>query len=82
MPHNMGSLDRALRVLIAAPALTALGLLSFAPGTVLSVVALALAGVMLATSAIGFCPLYVPLGISTRREAAENRGGTRAAAQH
>ena len=82
MPRNMGTLDRALRLLIAAPALTALGLLAFAPGTAPSVVALALAGVMLATSATGFCPLYVPLGISTRREGAENRGGTRAAAQH
>jgi hypothetical protein len=61
----MGTLDRAVRALVAAPVLIVLGFV-LGTGTVLGVVAFVLAGIMLATAAVGFCPAYVPLGISTR----------------
>ena len=82
MKRNMGTLDRVLRTVIVAPALIIVGLVVFEVGSVLSIVAFVLAGVMLATSAVGFCPNYVPLGISTLPPTAGSRGHTRAAMQH
>lgn len=78
MPRNMGTIDRALRVFVAVPVLTGLSLGVFGVGSVLGIVALALAVVMLATSAIGFCPLYAPLGLST---CARKSDGNRVAVQ-
>ena len=82
MKRNMGRLDRVLRTIVVAPALIIVGLVVFEVGSVLSIVAFVLAGVMLATSAVGFCPNYVPLGISTVASTAGSRGDTRAAMQH
>jgi len=77
MTQNMGTLDRGLRVLVAAPALAALGFFVFTPGSVASIIAFGLAGIMVATAAIGFCPLYVLPGISTcpLRAATGGKGG-------
>lgn len=65
MNKNMNTLDRSLRTFVVAPAAivaaSALGVGSVA-GVLLLVVALA----MLATSAVGFCPLYALLHINTR----------------
>lgn len=63
MKTNMGGADRAVRVVLAIvfAALWYTGTVSGALGTVL----LVLAVVFLGTSAIGFCPLYMPLGINT-----------------
>jgi Protein of unknown function (DUF2892) len=73
--RNMGTLDRVIRAIVIAPVLVVLGALVFQPGSPLSLIAFALAGIMLATSAVGFCPLYAPLGISTcPRRAANARG--------
>jgi hypothetical protein len=47
-----------------APALIAAAFLA-GFGSVLGVVAIVLAVVMLATAAVGFCPLYVPLHLHT-----------------
>jgi len=64
MKHNMGTTDRLVRALLVAPALLILAaLLGFA--TVAGVVATVLAVVMLATAAVGFCPLYVPFHLRT-----------------
>lgn len=66
MKKNMGSADRTIRVLIAA----LLGILIFAgqiagvTATILGILAI----VFLLTSAVGFCPLYVPLKRSTRKK--------------
>jgi hypothetical protein len=64
MTRNMGGLDRALR-LIAALALIPAWLLT----TILwqELVLGALIVVLLVTSATGFCPGYLPFGISTVR---------------
>jgi hypothetical protein len=64
MNKNMGALDRIVRLAVAAAIaiLYATGSLSGTLGIVLAVVAV----IFVVTSAVGFCPLYVPLGISTR----------------
>jgi hypothetical protein len=63
MKKNMGNADRLIRVVLAVilAALYFTGTVSGTPGTILVVVA----AVFLLTSAIGFCPLYAPLGLST-----------------
>ncbi len=60
---NMGSADRIIRVSIAAivGVLYLTGTISGAIGVIL----LVLAGVMVLTSLISFCPLYAPFGIRT-----------------
>lgn len=63
MKRNMGNLDRGIRLAIAAivAVLIVTGTVSGALAIVLGV----LAAVFVLTSAIGFCPLYAPFGIST-----------------
>jgi hypothetical protein len=63
MKKNMGSVDRIIRVLIAA-AIAVLYFMGIITGT-LGIVALVLAGVFLLTSLVATCPLYVPFGINT-----------------
>ena len=65
MKHNMGRVDRLVRAFVAAPLLIVFGFV-FGTGSVLGVVAFVLAGIMVATAAVGYCPGYVPFGISTR----------------
>lgn len=60
---NVGGPDRALRV-AAGSALLLAGLFLFRGGFWLIGIGLALLLVGLA----GFCPMYVPLGISTRKQ--------------
>ncbi|MGE0451303.1 MAG: DUF2892 domain-containing protein [Vicinamibacterales bacterium] len=65
MKQNMGATDRTLRAIVAV----GVGIL-YVAGAISGTVALlvgALAIVFLATSAVGWCPIYGPLGISTRR---------------
>ena len=65
MKKNMGTVDRTLRTLAAV----GVGVLYFT-GTISGTLALVLgafAVVFLATSFVGSCPLYSPLGISTRK---------------
>jgi len=57
MTKNMNNLDRGLRAFVVAPAAVIVALLVGA-GSAAGVVLIALAAVMLATSAVGFCPLY------------------------
>ncbi len=65
MKANMGTIDRALRagMAILILILYAGGYISGTVAIVLGIVALA----FLLTSAIGWCPVYAPLGLSTRR---------------
>jgi hypothetical protein len=63
MKKNMGSLDKGLRVLIAA----VIAILYFFDviGGTLAYVLMGVAIVLLLTSFLNFCPLYAPFGIST-----------------
>jgi hypothetical protein len=63
MKENMGSVDKVLRVLVAA-LIVVLYLTNVISGTV-AVVLLGLGIVFLLTSFMSFCPLYLPFGIST-----------------
>jgi hypothetical protein len=65
MSRNMNNSDRALRTLLVAPAAIIVAIVVGA-GSLAGIVLLALAAIMLATSAIGFCPLYKLLHINTR----------------
>jgi hypothetical protein len=66
MKKNMGTIDRAIRVLIAV----VLAILFFAKVItgVAGVVLLILASVFVITSLFGFCPLYFPFGIKTNKK--------------
>ena len=66
MTKNMGNVDRALRIILALVVLFLY--LSDRISGVLAAVLGILALVFVATSAIGFCPLYVPLKISTTKK--------------
>lgn len=65
MIKNMNTLDRVLRALVVAPLLV-IAALFVGVGTILGVVLLVLAAVMLATAAVGFCPLYALFHLNTR----------------
>ena len=64
MKINIGSADRKVRAFVVAPVLLLAGLL-VGPGGWLAIVLYVLAGVMLATSAVSFCPLYALAGLRT-----------------
>jgi uncharacterized membrane protein YccC len=66
MKANMGTLDRAVRIIIAivVGVLYYMGIIEGTVGYVL----MALAVIFLATSFISFCPLYWPFGISTKKK--------------
>ena len=63
MQKNMGTLDRSLRLLVAA-VITSLYFMQVISGTV-AIVLLVLAAVFILTSLVGTCPLYLPFGLST-----------------
>lgn len=63
MKTNMGNIDRALRVLVAI-VIVVFYFTGHISGTS-AIILLVLATVFVLTSTVGFCPLYLPLGIST-----------------
>jgi hypothetical protein len=74
--NNMGSLDRALRAFVVAPAAI---VVAFALGasSIGGIVLFVVAGIALVTGASGRCPSYVLLRIDTR-----GRGHARAPLPH
>lgn len=64
MPRNMGALDRGLRAFVVLPVAIVLAFVIGA-GTVGGIILFVVAGIMLASSASGFCPTYTLIGIST-----------------
>jgi uncharacterized MAPEG superfamily protein len=63
MKKNMGSTDRVVRTIVAI-VFAALYFTNIITGTA-GLVLLVLSAVFLLTSLIGFCPLYLPFGISS-----------------
>jgi hypothetical protein len=63
---NMGTLDRIIRLVIAA----AIAILYFTGNlSGLAVIILGiLALIFVVTSFVGFCPLYLPFGLTTRKQ--------------
>lgn len=64
MKLNLGGYDRIARIAIAA--LLVLGAWWLGFGSIAGIVLLVLAVVLVATSAIGFCPLYAAFGLTTK----------------
>jgi hypothetical protein len=69
MTHNVGTVDRAVRAVLGLGALV--WAFSAGLGSALGIVLVVVAVVLLVTAAVGFCPLYRLIGIST--EAGERR---------
>lgn len=66
MIRNMGTADRTIRVVIGAAALlVSLVFWGSVVGTVVGIALLAVATVMLVSAAVGYCPTYRLLHIST-----------------
>jgi hypothetical protein len=65
MKQNMGTIDRVIRLILVAvvAALYFTGQISGTLAIVLGVVAV----IFLLTSLVGFCPLYLPIKLSTRK---------------
>jgi hypothetical protein len=63
---NMGTLDRIIRLVIAVviAVLYFTGNLSGIAAIILGILAV----IFVVTSSVGFCPLYLPFGISTRKK--------------
>ena len=66
MNKNVGSTDRIIRLVIAA-VLIGLYFMDMLPNP-FDIVGLVLAAVMIGTSAMNFCPLYLPFGIKTNKK--------------
>jgi hypothetical protein len=69
MTANLGTIDRVLRivlglVLLAAPFVSGMAIFASTPVTIVSVIA---GIVMLATSAMRFCPIYRIFGMRTNK---------------
>lgn len=66
MKKNMGTIDRALRILVAA-IIIVLCFIGQISGTV-AIIGLIFSAVFILTGFISFCPLYLPFKFSTRPE--------------
>lgn len=73
---NMGSLDRALRAFVVAPA-AIIAAFALSASSIGGIVLFAVAGIALVTGASGRCPTYVLFGIDTH-----GRGHVRAPLPH
>jgi hypothetical protein len=71
MKKNMGTLDRTLRILLAAviAILFFTGQLTGTAAIILGIFAV----IFLLTSAVGFCPLYLPLKLNTIKKSETNK---------
>ncbi len=63
MKTNMGTLDKGIRVAVAA-VIAGLYLGNVISGAI-AIVGLVVVGIFLLTSIIGFCPLYAVFGLNT-----------------
>jgi hypothetical protein len=60
----MGVVDRRLRAFIGAPTAIVVAFI-LGTGTIAGVIVFVIAGIMLASGATGYCPMYTVLGMST-----------------
>ena len=66
MKKNMGTIDRVGRIVIAV--LFAVLYFTHVISGTLGIILLLLAVVFVATSLLGFCPLYLPFGFSSTKK--------------
>jgi shikimate kinase len=65
MTANVGTTDRVIRVVLAVVA--AIAAFAVGAGSAFGIVLLVVAAVLLVTAAVGFCPLYRLVGLSTSK---------------
>ncbi|MEI6412049.1 MAG: DUF2892 domain-containing protein [Bacteroidota bacterium] len=68
MKKNMGTIDKVARLLVAI-VIAGLYYANIISGTA-AIILLIVAAIFVLTSFVGFCPLYLPFGISTRKKSA------------
>ena len=66
MKKNVGTIDKVIRILVAV-VVVVLYFTNVISGT-LGIVLLALAAIFVATSLLSFCPIWLALGLSTRKK--------------
>jgi hypothetical protein len=66
MKKNMGTIDKVIRILVAVT-IAILYFTNVISGT-LGIVLLVFAAIFVLTSLIGFCPLYLPIGLNTGKK--------------
>ena len=66
MKKNVGAIDKAVRISLVV--VVAALIVTHVVSGVAAIVLGALAAVFLLTSLVSFCPLYLPLGLSTVRK--------------
>jgi hypothetical protein len=66
MKKNMGTIDKAVRILVAA-VIVLLYFTHVISGT-LAIILLAVSAVFVITSLLGFCPLYILMGMNTNKK--------------
>jgi uncharacterized membrane protein len=66
MKKNMGTIDKTIRILVAVVVVVLY--FTHVISGILAIVLLALSAIFVVTSLISFCPLYLPLGLSTRKK--------------
>jgi len=69
MKKNIGTIDKIVRIILVL-VIVALYFTHVIYG-VLAIVLLVFAGILLLTSLISFCPLYLPFGIKTTKKKKE-----------
>ena len=66
MKKNMGTIDKVIRILVAV--VVVILYFTHVISGVLAIILLALSAIFVVTSLLSFCPLYLPLGLSTRKK--------------
>ena len=66
MKKNMGTIDKVIRILVAV--IVVVLYFTHVISGVLAIILLALSAIFVVTSLLSFCPLYLPLGLSTRKK--------------
>jgi hypothetical protein len=66
MKKNVGSVDKVVRILIAL--IVVILFFTNVISGVVGIILLIVAGVIVLTSIISFCPLYWPFGLSTEKK--------------
>jgi hypothetical protein len=66
MKKNVGTIDKAIRILIAV-VVVVLYFTNVISGT-LGIILLALSAIFVITSLLSFCPIWLALGLSTRKK--------------
>lgn len=62
----MGTIDKVIRILVAVVVVVLY--FTHVISGVLAIILLVLSAIFVVTSLLGFCPLYLPFGLSTRKK--------------